>query len=111
MDMNAGKVIHIDFPGHYLTTDPTSLTVPSTKPPPLAGTDNVESANRPRMPPPMTPQEYLPDELRGTAFYAPGPFGYERKVAERMAWWERKKREGEGGESAGESPADESAGG
>ena len=61
--MNAGKVIHIDFPGHYLTTDPTSLTVPSTKPPPLAGTDNVESANRPRMPPPMTPQEYLPDIL------------------------------------------------
>jgi len=40
------------------------------------------------------PQEYLPDELRGTAFYAPGPFGYERKVAERMEWWERKKREG-----------------
>ena len=45
------------------------------------------------------PQEYLPDELRGTAFYAPGPFGYERKVAERMEWWERKKREGEGGEA------------
>jgi putative ATPase len=44
------------------------------------------------------PQEYLPDELRGTAFYAPGPFGYERKVAERMEWWERKKKEeGEGG--------------
>ncbi len=42
------------------------------------------------------PQEYLPDELRGTAFYAPGPFGYERKVAERMEWWEKRKREGEG---------------
>lgn len=41
------------------------------------------------------PQEYLPDELRGTAFYAPGPFGYERKVAERMEWWERRKREAE----------------
>ncbi|MBA3260440.1 MAG: replication-associated recombination protein A [Gemmatimonadales bacterium] len=41
------------------------------------------------------PQEYLPDELRGTAFYAAGPFGYERKVAERMEWWERKKGEGE----------------
>jgi putative ATPase len=56
------------------------------------------------------PQEYLPDELRGTAFYAPGPFGYERKVAERMEWWERKKREGEGtgtgtGE-AGEAPGE-----
>ncbi len=44
------------------------------------------------------PQEYLPDELRGTAFYQPGPFGYERKVAERMEWWEQRRRgEGEGG--------------
>ncbi|MGH7526906.1 MAG: replication-associated recombination protein A [Gemmatimonadales bacterium] len=43
------------------------------------------------------PQEYLPDELRGTAFYVPGPFGYEKKVAERMEWWEKRKAE-EGGE-------------
>ena len=42
------------------------------------------------------PQEYLPDELRGTAFYTPGGFGYEKRVAERMEWWERKKREREG---------------
>ncbi len=42
------------------------------------------------------PQEYLPDELRGTSFYAPGPFGYERKVAERMEWWDKKKAAGEG---------------
>jgi putative ATPase len=41
-------------------------------------------------------QEYLPDELRGTSFYAPGPFGYERKVAERLEWWEKKKAGGEG---------------
>ena len=39
-------------------------------------------------------QEYLPDELRGKAFYTPGGFGYEKRVAERMAWWERKRREG-----------------
>ncbi len=32
-------------------------------------------------------QEYLPDELRGTAFYEPGEFGYERRIAERMEWW------------------------
>ncbi|HEX6103981.1 MAG TPA: replication-associated recombination protein A [Gemmatimonadales bacterium] len=51
------------------------------------------------------PQEYLPDELRGTAFYAPGPFGYERKVAERMEWWEKRKRQ-EGGE-----PGDSEQGG
>jgi putative ATPase len=44
------------------------------------------------------PQEYLPDQLRGRAFYTPGGFGYEKRVAERMAWWERKKAEGEGGE-------------
>jgi putative ATPase len=45
------------------------------------------------------PQEYLPEQLRGKAFYTPGGFGYEKRVAERMAWWERKKAEGaEGGE-------------
>jgi putative ATPase len=38
------------------------------------------------------PQEYLPDELRGTAFYTPGGFGYEKKVAERMEWWETRKK-------------------
>jgi putative ATPase len=47
------------------------------------------------------PQEYLPEELRGTTLYQPGSFGYEKKVAERIAWWERKKaefRDGEDGE-------------
>ena len=50
------------------------------------------------------PQEYLPDELRGTTLYRPGTFGYEKRVAERIAWWERLKGgEGrEGGEQAGE---------
>jgi putative ATPase len=48
-------------------------------------------------------QEYLPDELRGTAFYTPGAFGYEKRVAERMEWWEKRKREeGLGGEREGE---------
>ena len=49
------------------------------------------------------PQEYLPDELRGTAFYRPGPFGYERRVAERLSWWETRKRETDpdAGEEAG----------
>jgi putative ATPase len=48
------------------------------------------------------PQEYLPDELRGTAFYTPGGFGYEKRVAERMEWWERKKREAAGEEEGKE---------
>jgi len=33
------------------------------------------------------PQEYLPDALRGTVLYEPGPFGFERDVAKRLAWW------------------------
>ena len=44
------------------------------------------------------PQEYLPDELRGTMLYRPGGFGYERKVGERLAWWASKRAEaGHGG--------------
>jgi putative ATPase len=42
------------------------------------------------------PQEYLPDELRGTTLYQPGSFGYEMKVAVRLAWWVRKKAEADG---------------
>jgi ATPase related to the helicase subunit of the Holliday junction resolvase len=29
----------------------------------------------------------LPEELRGSVFYEPGPFGFEREVAKRLAWW------------------------
>ncbi|KAA1470912.1 peroxisomal copper amine oxidase [Dentipellis sp. KUC8613] len=58
VDMIAGKVIHIDFPAAY-TAD--GLTVSTTQPPPLAGSDAVESANRPRLPPPMRNDNFLPD--------------------------------------------------
>ena len=51
------------------------------------------------------PQEYLPDALRGTTLYQPGSFGYEKKVAERLAWWARKRAEAEG-EAQGQGPAD-----
>jgi putative ATPase len=34
------------------------------------------------------PQEYLPEALRGAAFYAPGSFGFEKEIAKRLAWWE-----------------------
>jgi putative ATPase len=44
------------------------------------------------------PQEYLPDALRGAAFYVPGPFGHEKRVAERMEWWARKRADGEQGD-------------
>jgi putative ATPase len=52
------------------------------------------------------PQEYLPDVLRGTILYRPGTFGYEKRVAERLAWWEGRKAraDGEDGEAGkGES--------
>lgn len=38
------------------------------------------------------PQEYLPDKLKGKAFYRPGPFGFEKEIAKRLAWWEELKR-------------------
>ena len=40
-------------------------------------------------------QEYLPDELRGTTFYTPGTMGHEKKIAERIEWWARLKRDEE----------------
>jgi putative ATPase len=48
------------------------------------------------------PQEYLPAELRETAFYEPGPFGFEREIAKRLAWWAGLKARAQGGETRGE---------
>ena len=39
------------------------------------------------------PQEYLPEVLRGTKWYEPTEFGHEKTIAERIAFWERLKRE------------------
>lgn len=50
-----------------------------------------------------TPQDYLPEPLLGATFYEPGPFGQERRIAERLAWWARR------GEAAHESPTGESS--
>ena len=45
-----------------------------------------------------TPQEYLPPVLRGTKFYEPTAFGFEKDVAKRIEWWEGlKKRAQDGG--------------
>src|SRR5688500_7024831 len=46
------------------------------------------------------PQEYLPDELRGAEYYTPGPFGFEKEIAKRLAWWQSLR------ERAGARPAD-----
>ena len=46
------------------------------------------------------PQEYLPEALAGSAFYAPGPFGFEKEIAKRLAWWEElRRREQEQGDA------------
>jgi putative ATPase len=45
------------------------------------------------------PQQYLPDELAGERFYEPGGFGFEKRIAERMAWWAARMG---GGRGAGE---------
>jgi len=38
-------------------------------------------------------QEYLPEALRGTRWYEPGDSGYEKTIAERLAWWRQHKNE------------------
>ena len=36
----------------------------------------------------------LPEELRGTRFYEPGPFGFEKEIAKRLAWWDARRSGG-----------------
>jgi putative ATPase len=38
-----------------------------------------------------TPQDYLPDPLRGQRWYEPSSLGHEKTIGERMAWWESLK--------------------
>jgi putative ATPase len=38
-------------------------------------------------------QEYLPDALRGARFYEPDGSGFEKTVAERIAWWRKRRAE------------------
>jgi putative ATPase len=55
------------------------------------------------------PQEYLPEALRGAAFYAPGPFGFEKEIARRLAWWQelRDRAQGRPEQDAGGEPSTE----
>lgn len=60
VDILAGKVVHIDFPGAY-------PNVPaSTQPPPL-DRDPLEHSQRTRIPPPLTRQDFLPDLIEEAA--------------------------------------------
>jgi putative ATPase len=47
-----------------------------------------------------TPQEYLPEALRGSIWYEPTEYGYEKTVRERLEFWKALK-ERLGGEAAG----------
>jgi putative ATPase len=38
-----------------------------------------------------SPQEYLPDQLKGSRFYDPAGHGYEKTILERMEWLKGKK--------------------
>jgi putative ATPase len=37
-------------------------------------------------------QTYLPDALTGAEWYRPSDYGYEKKLAERLAWWARRRQ-------------------
>jgi len=41
-------------------------------------------------------QSCLPEELEGTRFYEPGPFGFEKDIQRRLEWWEKKRAERRG---------------
>ncbi len=49
------------------------------------------------------PQQYLPDAVDGATFYEPGPFGFERDIARRLAWWaERRAKSADPDPSSGD---------
>jgi putative ATPase len=56
------------------------------------------------------PQEYLPDKLRGTKFYEPGPFGFEKDITRRMAWWKQIKDAASEGNAGDREPDSEKPG-
>ncbi|KAI0272227.1 copper amine oxidase [Russula aff. rugulosa BPL654] len=60
VDVNRGKVIHIDFPGAY-------PDVPASTQPPSLDKDPLEQSQRSRIPPPLTPQDFLPDLIEEAA--------------------------------------------
>ncbi|MEP7345395.1 MAG: replication-associated recombination protein A [Gemmatimonadaceae bacterium] len=51
----------------------------------------------------FTPQEYLPERLRGTVLYEPGAFGFEKDIAKRLAWWSELKEKMRNQRSAGDA--------
>ena len=52
------------------------------------------------------PQDYLPDAIADTTLYEPGPFGFEKEVAKRLAWWRTLRDRIEGGATAAATTPD-----
>lgn len=48
------------------------------------------------------PQDYLPARAAGTVLYEPGPFGFEKEIAKRLAWWAELRAKIERGQAAAE---------
>ncbi|MGQ0640006.1 MAG: replication-associated recombination protein A [Gemmatimonadaceae bacterium] len=58
------------------------------------------------------PQDYLPESLKETALYKPGPFGFEKEIAKRIAWWaDLRERIERGAPREGAGPPEDSLGG
>jgi len=38
-------------------------------------------------------QDCLPDKLHSRVFYEPSPYGFEKEIAKRIAWWDKKREE------------------
>ncbi len=52
----------------------------------------------------VSAQSYLPDRLAGRRFYHPRGFGFEKTLAERMAWFEARRAEARGDRPPAEGP-------
>lgn len=58
----------------------------------------------PDLPDGVSTQPFLPEGLQGRRFYEPGAYGFERTVAERLAWFARKREEARAREGSGDPP-------
>ena len=63
------------------------------------------------MPRAYSPQDYFPEALKATALYKPGPFGFEKEIAKRIAWWADLRERLEGGGPQRAEPPEDSLGG
>ena len=53
------------------------------------------------------PQDYLPPKLAREVLYAPGPYGFEKEIAKRLAWWRDLRQRLERGDAPSQDDATE----